>query len=206
MSATSRCLERWGPIFGAYAAALLWGSTADARGTIRELGAHPVYSVELEPHLLLEWQWLPRGNHWGYGLGLRASVPFFDNGPISTINNSMGITFGFDWAHADRDCRAPTGPAARNCGADSFWFPVALQWNFFLTEVVSVFGEPGFALAHDRWGRWEPCGPVTCKEYRSATHLRPVIWGGARFLLGQRVAITVRLGIPSLSAGISFLL
>jgi hypothetical protein len=207
---TTHGLTRLGRTLGASAAVLLVNAAANARSTIREPGEHPAYAVELEPHLLLGWQWLPRGNHWGYGLGLRASIPFFDNGPITTINNNLGITFGFDWIHADHGCRVPSDPAERHCGADSFWVPVALQWNFFLTDVISVFGEPGLALAHDRWGRWEPCGPnvapVVCERHRADTRLRPVLWGGARFLLGQRVAITVRVGIPSVSAGVSLLL
>jgi hypothetical protein len=206
MISTPPCLGKLVHTFGLGAAVLFAASAVEARGTIREPGHHPDYSVELEPHGLLGWQWLPRDNHWGYGLGLRASIPFFQNGPINTINNNMGISFGLDWIHAGHDCRVPSDPARHQCGADSFWVPVAVQWNFFLTEVISVFGEPGLAFAFDRWDRREPCGPAVCERQDSATHFRPVIWGGARFLFGQQVGVTVRLGVPSASVGVSFLI
>ena len=71
-----------------------------ASAQIKRPGAHPKYSFELEPHLVLDWgNHDGPGNDEGIGLGLRATIPFLDNGPISKINNNMGIGFGLDWAH-----------------------------------------------------------------------------------------------------------
>jgi hypothetical protein len=72
--------------------AALTAVDARAAGIIKNPGDHPKYAVELEPHGLLDWD-----NYWwggtGYGLGMHAVIPFLDNGPVSTINNNMGIGF-----------------------------------------------------------------------------------------------------------------
>ena len=197
---------------------LAWCRSASAAGIVREPGNHPHYSVELEPHFIWTWDWLPRQAQDGLGVGLRASIPFFHNGPIDTINNNMAITFGFDWAHSSAPCgpglRPPPGyppgyyAGYNDCSANSYWFPVALQWNFFLTDIISVFGEPGLAIAHHRWNHFVPCGPgaLACEYSDSETNLHPVLWGGARFMFGNTFGVTVRLGMPSISAGLSILL
>lgn len=182
-----------------------------ARGIIRNPGEHPHYSVELEPHLVLDWAGAPGPDSEGFGAGFRASIPLFHNGPIDTINNNMAITFGFDWSRGSHAC-GPWRDAWRqgwdnDCHIDSFWFPVALQWNFYLTEVISVFGEPGLGIVHYRWNEWQRCwAPGYCDADGHDTRLRPVMWGGARFLLSDHIGITVRLGYPSITAGVSFLL
>src|SRR5512140_1015887 len=125
-------------------------TTVDARaeGIIKNPGDHPKYSVELEPHGLLDWD-----NYWwgstGYGLGMHAVIPFLDNGPVSTINNNMGIGFGLNWSHfSDNACGwayggfrgTVFGPGACDVSANSVKFPVYVQWNFFFTKIVGVFG------------------------------------------------------------------
>lgn len=195
---------------------------AEAESIIKEPGKHPDYSFELEPHFVWTWGWLPNAAQDGLGIGVRASVPLFHNGPIDKINNNMAITFGLDWAHSSSPC-GPVAPYPGyapppgyfyyyynnyNCSANSYWVPVALQWNFFLTDVISVFGEPGFAIVHDSWSQWQPC-PVAggaCDIGFSNTHLDFVMWGGARFLFSNTFGVTVRLGIPSASVGLSILL
>jgi hypothetical protein len=193
---------------------------SSAAGIVRQPGDHPHYSVELEPHLVWTWGWLPYLAHDGVGVGLRASIPLFHNGPIDTINNNMAISFGFDWAHSGAYCgpygRPPPGyPPGYvyyygydNCTANGYWFPVALQWNFFLTPVVSVFGEAGVALVHERWNQWVACpaGAGPCEYGFSNTDVHPVFWGGARFLFSDTLGVTVRLGAPSVSAGLTVLL
>jgi hypothetical protein len=191
---------------------LLAGLPAQAQSTIRNPGDHPKYSVELEPHGVFQYVWTPYWmGHDGFGLGLRASIPFLDNGPISTINNNMAISFGGDWVHFSHDWCAggrpnEAWPGNHGCSANAFWFPVVLQWNFFLTDIISVFGEPGLALVHDWLSGWEPCGTVACEYHHSYTHLEFAGWGGARFLFGQSVGLTVRVGVPSITLGASFLL
>ena len=92
----------------------------------------------------------------GIGLGARFTIPFLDNGPIPSINNNMGIGFGFDWVHFEDPCCGDPGgawsagslPVRRQCEATMLHFPVVLQWNFFLTPMISVFGEPGLEIEH----------------------------------------------------------
>src|SRR5262245_35654415 len=72
--------------------------------TITQPGQHPNYAVEIEPHFDVDWEQTPGFADEGYGLGLRATIPFLDNGPISRINNNMGIGFGLDWVQSDDPC------------------------------------------------------------------------------------------------------
>jgi hypothetical protein len=129
----------------------------------------------------------------------------------------MAIGFGLDVTFGDNDCRWWWNRFDRDrwlgdadCSVTEFWFPVVLQWNFFLTDVISVFGEPGFAIAHRRWDwQWwcdgEPDGPI-CDYDDSETDIEFVFWGGARFMFSDSVGATVRVGTPYISAGINFLL
>jgi hypothetical protein len=191
-------------------------TTALAQSVIKQPGNHPRYSVELEPHFV--FQWANRfGADDGFGPGLRANIPFLDNGPISKINNNMAISFGMDVTFGDNDCgwywnnfARDAWLDSRDCSVTEFWVPVALQWNFFLTKVISVFGEPGFAIAHRRWN-WDwwcngsPGTPV-CSYDESDTDVEFVFWGGARFMFSDSVGATVRVGSPSVTLGINFLL
>jgi hypothetical protein len=192
---------------------LLASLPAQAESIIKHPGDHPKYVVELEPHGLVQYAWTPDWMGTGFGLGFRASIPFLDNGPVSTINNNMAISFGIDWAHFTEDwwCAYRWDPRLRGyywnagygCTANSLWFPVVLQWNFFLTDIISVFGEPGLALVYDWWSGWiDPAYPY----HRSHTGIAPAFWGGARFLFGKTIGLTVRLGFPSATLGLSILL
>lgn len=198
--------------------ALLTASPADAQ--IKRPGAHIKYGVELEPHLVYQWAH-EIGRDEGFGLGFRASIPIVEDGPIKKINNSMAISFGIDWTHFDDPCGSywwrgrPPDPDDRDyyywnedCNATQLWFPVVLQWNFWLTETISVFGEPGLAFQHVRWNYYVPCNSPDgwCDVDDTDTDLELVFWGGARFLVSDSIAITLRLGDPSLTAGVSFFL
>lgn len=205
------------PVCAATALSALTFATTDvhAAGIIRNPGDHPSYGVELEPHLLLAWD-----NHWwggtGYGLGMHAVIPFLDNGPIDRINNNMGIGFGLDWAHYSTDtwygyCGG-VGPGFYACNAygNSLLFPVYVQWNFFLTDIVSVYGEAGLGIVHD-WFNVDYPGPCPLRFgyygcSNSNTGVFPYFEGGGRFLFGQTIGLNVRLGWPFLSVGMSILL
>jgi hypothetical protein len=190
--------------------------TSEASAQIKSPGAHPDYSVEIEPHLVIDW-----AEHYGYGddeaigLGLRATIPFLDNGPIDTINNNMGIGFGLDWTHNGDACDYWPwwgNPNFRDpryrygCTVDNFHLPVVVQWNFWLTPIISVFGEAGLDIVHTRVD-WEDCPPGwDCED--SDTDLNPAFWGGGRFLFGanSNVGGVVRLGWPYVSLGVGILL
>ncbi|HEX4337784.1 MAG TPA: hypothetical protein VH062_17865 [Polyangiaceae bacterium] len=186
---------------------------ARAEGIIKNPGDHPKYDVELEPHALLDWD-----NYWwggaGYGIGMHAVIPFLDNGPVRTINNNMGIGFGLNWSHfSDNGCgwavnvRGDRLIGACNVSANAIKLPVYVQWNFFFTKVVGVFGEAGFGIYHD-WASYGPQGgcPVGVNCTVNSTGAFPYFEGGGRFLFGDTVGLLVRVGFPYLTVGASFLL
>ncbi|HWA75903.1 MAG TPA: hypothetical protein VG937_26380 [Polyangiaceae bacterium] len=108
------------------------------------------------------------------GAGIRATFTLSNNGFIDSINDSVGLGIGGDWTR------------------DTTWVPVVLQWNFWLSEHWSVFGEPGVALRLR--DHFKDRGPDF------------TIYGGGRYRFGQTVALTLRVGHPALALGLSFLL
>jgi hypothetical protein len=189
---------------------------AAAQSIIKQPGNHPNYSLEIEPHLVFQWDNRAFADD-GFGPGVRFNVPFLDNGPIRTINNNMAIGFGLDITFGDNNCRwwwnrfdrGDWPDDGEDCSVTEVWLPVALQWNFFLTDVISVFGEPGLAIAHRRWSwEWycEGAGGRICDYDDSDTDLELVFWGGGRFMFSDTIGATVRIGTPYVSAGINFLL
>ncbi|HEX7481387.1 MAG TPA: hypothetical protein VF331_26525 [Polyangiales bacterium] len=184
---------------------------SQAHADIHQVGDHPKYGVELEPHLVYQWadQWWWDDD--GVGLGLRASIPLIADGPVKTINNNLALSFGLDWAHFDYSC----GAGAYSCSGNDLWVPVVVQWNFFLSDVVSLFPELGLALQHSQLSTDLPVFPGGCAVVgglrycsgnTSHTRMDPVLWLGARFMVSRGVALTLRLGTPSLLFGVSFLL
>jgi hypothetical protein len=66
--------------------------------------------------------------------------------------------------------------------------PVVMQWNFWLSTHWSVYGEPGLAIGGG--------GPHTA--------VWPAFFFGGRFHFTDRIALSLRLGYPVLSVGVSF--
>jgi hypothetical protein len=161
------------PPVAALALASSTPARADEQSIIRQYGEHPHYIAELEPHFILGFGYpFDRGNY--AGLGFRATFHITD-GFVKTINDSIGIGVGMDFAPGYGD-----------------WFivPVVMQWNFWLSTHWSVFGEPGIAFTN---------GPVSVID--------PFIfYAGGRFHFTDRIALTMRVGYPDFSIGVSFLL
>ena len=187
-----------------------------AAAQIKQPGAHPLYSAELEPHLVVEWNdYAPCAND-AFGPGFRAAIPFLANGPIPRINNNMAIGFGLDWAHAGlNDNCGVYRNGAYNGGtgfsADIWSIPVVVQWNFFLLPKISVFGEGGLVIQHRRYddGYYNGCtnGPNGfCRYTFTDTGVDASLSVGGRFLVTDSVGFLLRLGYPYLSAGVSILL
>jgi hypothetical protein len=186
---------------------------ARAQSIVKQPGMHPAYSVDLEPHLVFALD-APYYGGGGFGLGARATIPFLRNGPIQHLNNDMGIGFGLDWVSWG-SCRNglyanyPQYPYYNyNCSAYEVYVPVTLQWNFYLTDIITVYGEPGFAIryAHVSWTL--PLGPggAPVEVSDHVTDPVPIIAGGAKFMFGRTIGLNVRLGWPYCSVGASFLL
>jgi hypothetical protein len=70
------------------------------------------------------------------------------------------------------------------------YLPVVMQWNFWLSRKWSVFGEPGPTLRLDK-GKAKPDGSL---------------YVGGRYLFTDDIALTLRVGYPAPSVGVSFLL
>jgi hypothetical protein len=146
-------------------------STAHAEeNTARDEWNHPDHEFELEPHALLA----PFYDHGLPGFGVRGTVTLARSGFIDRVNDSVGIGFGADWTR------------------DTTWVPVVMQWNFWVSEHWSVFGEPGVALRLR--DDFKDRGPDF------------TIYGGARYRFARAAALTIRVGHPALSLGVSFLL
>jgi hypothetical protein len=171
-------------------------------GIIRNPGDHSRYSFEAEPHLLLGL-FDPPGpaDGTGLGLGFRGTVTLVDNGFVPTINNSVGIGFGADLVHyggGRQICVTDSGPShvtacSNTDSVNELWIPVVMQWNFFLSRQWSVFGEPGLAM-----------------RYQSVPGVRnlsvdPQLYLGGRWHFSDQMTLTMRLGYPTFSVGVSFM-
>jgi hypothetical protein len=196
---------------------VLFSARARAETIIKQPGNHPLYAADVEPHLALGLDDTPYYGGGGFGLGARVTIPFLRNGAVSTINNDMGIGFGLDWLTRGNSCYRGYyyggGPYANDCSAYAIYLPVVLQWNFYITDIITVFGEPGFAIryAHVSWSYPGPVpgvcpAGVVCEGSTSFTDPLLVIAGGAKFMFGRTVGLNVRLGYPYFSVGASILL
>jgi hypothetical protein len=175
-------------------------STGSAASIIKDPNP-PKYKLEIEPHLNVQYFYRDTYGAHGFGPGIRFSIPIMSPGFIKTINDSIAISFGGDLLrlsyYENKSCDRNgcyDGP-----GFWAFYAPVALQWNFWLTDKISVFGEPGLVLR-------TPFGDYDRKY--SGRGADPFVWwafyGGARFHFSDSIALTLRAGYPTgISVGIS---
>lgn len=181
----------------------LWSAAARADDTIRHPGDHPSYGLELEPHGTFGWGG-PYGGEGGVGLGARFSIPIVQNGFVPTINNSAAISFGLDWLHYGYCYWGPAG-----CSANYIDLPVTLQWSFYVAHRWSVFGEPGLYIYHGLFGQFScPATPgdVGCQNAPAEWGVLPAFYAGARYHFSDKLSLTMRVGFPTASIGVSFFL
>ena len=224
-------MKRFFLAFGALAASLLsqaprWASAA----SIIKDPNPPKYGVEIEPKLNVAFFGITNYGGTGFGPGVRFSIPVMSPGFIKTINNSIAISFGADvmryegYRYGYRNyygfCGKNTNCQLYYNGAydTSFWalhLPVTMQWNFFLTDKWSVFGEPGVTVRRAFY-KEDPyyaqyCDPrfYNCSNgpYGSPWDVYFTFFVGGRFHFSEKVALTMRIGHPiDASIGISFFL
>lgn len=178
---------------------------ASAQSTIRRGGSRPIYTIDLEPHLLLTPFNPPGvGTGNGFGIGARATFEILRDGFIPSVNDSVGIGVGLDWIHYDgsdveqtdrcvRVEQAPNGiPVCVEVAGDTdyLWFPVVMQWNFWLHKNWSAFGEPGLAI------QLEDMDEFGISPF--------ILLLGGRYHFSDKAALTLRLGYPMFSLGASF--
>ena len=143
---------------------------------IKNPGDHPAYRFEAEPHGLLGYGGPFEKGRSDFGAGFRGTIIIVDNGFVKTINNSVGIGFGGDVFFRK----------------GTFFIPVVMQWNFWLSTHWSVFGEPGIGIA---------ANPEKQRDTFS-----PTAYLGGRYHFTDKVSLTLRVGYPSISIGASFFL
>jgi hypothetical protein len=112
------------------------------------------------------------------GVGFRGTFRILHNGFIPSINNSIGVGVGADWVDK------------------GVWIPIVMQWNFWLSRNWSVFGEPGVSIrtGHGLEGKHDDRLGILG------------LWVGGRFHFNDRIALTMRIGRPTFSVGVSFFL
>jgi hypothetical protein len=190
---------------------LLPAGAAEAETSVIRDARTPIgYAVEIEPHLLAGSGPPGPGAGSGGGIGVRASIVLNSDGFIRGVNDSLALGFGLDYGryaqaygfygYRDQCLHFEPGPAGTavctdvtsNGGHYNYVFvPVVMQWNFWLTERFSAFGEPGLSLYH-------------LGNYGFAAS--PALYIGGRFRLADRITLTARLGYPTLGIGVSFMM
>jgi hypothetical protein len=176
---------------------LVCTSTARADDTIKTPGDHPSYPVEIEPHLVLGFDNVYYNS--GYGVGARFAIPIVENGFVPSINNSVAIGFGADLLHYDY-CYINF----RGCSANALLFPVVMQWNFYVAQKWSVFGEPGLYFYKFFFDSGACDGIAGCAPPNSFG-VRPAIFLGGRYYFSEHITLTMRIGYPTFSIGVSFM-
>lgn len=187
-------------------------STADAREdvVIRGSRAPMAYDLEIEPHLVLGTAPPGAGEGSGAGLGVRGSLVILPEGFIRNVNDSVAIGFGLDFGryygdlafngYRDQCLHYELGPngtqvcteVTSNGGTYTYlYIPVVMQWNFWITNRFSAFGEPGVDLYY-----------LTSHGFSAV----PALYVGGRVRLSDRITLTGRLGYPTLAIGVSFML
>jgi len=162
----------------------LVANNAQAEWTIEQPNAHPQYFAELEPHLTLGWFSPPGpGSGSGWGAGFLASFEIVDPGFIGGLNNTVAIAVGFDMLNYGYEGEG---------NALYAWIPVVMQWNFHIAKEWSVMGEPGIALRF--------------QAHASDTVDPLILRLGARWHFAENMSLTMRIGYPTASVGLSFLL
>lgn len=159
---------------------------ARAESIIKNPNDHPEYAVELEPHLNLGLLgpgfFHPGGRKLkdldpAFGAGFRATPIIVDPGFIPKLNNTVGITFGMDVATCGKACTNDVQMA----------FPIGMQWNFYVAEKWSVFGEVGGQVRTDFDDAWPDL----------------LLEAGGRYHFDENLALTMRAGYPWFSVGLS---
>lgn len=141
-----------------------------ARADIKSDTDHPSYFFEAEPHLAIS----PFHGEFAIGPGFEGTFNVANEGFIRRLNDSVGVGFGVDWTNHDH------------------WIlSAAMQWNFWLSDKWSVFGNPGFSVR---------------LQDKDHTDFWPAFGGGGRFHFTRNITLTMRVGFPVSAVGVSFLL
>jgi hypothetical protein len=152
------------------------------------------YGLEVEPHFAFGADNVYGTS--GFGGGVRLGIPLAV-GHIGRAPQNIALTFGGDILHYD-NCYYGS-----YCSANYLVLPAAVQWNVFVARPVSLFLEGG-AFLYKGWFDGCEIGDSGCSA-PSDFGLLPTFALGGRIHLGDDVALTLRLGYPTTTLGVSFL-
>lgn len=114
-----------------------------ARADIGNPSDHPPYTVELEPHLLLDEIF----DDDNFGVGVRGTFILMDPGFVSSINNTAGIGVGLDYINFDDHCFRRGRDDEYCVDGGTLWnIPVVAHWRFWFTRSWSAFAELGLVF------------------------------------------------------------
>jgi hypothetical protein len=188
-------------VTGVVSAAMTLSAVTMADVVMRVEGPSPpreyvsAYALELEPH----FSFGPDNVYGtaGIGAGMRLGIPLFV-GNLGAMPDNLAISFGGDILHYD-NCYFGV-----ECGANYLMVPVAAQWNIFVLRHLSVFAEGG-AFLYKGW--FNGCGPGDGPGCSAPADfgVLPTLALGGRVHFGDHAALTVRVGYPTTTIGLSFL-
>jgi hypothetical protein len=182
---------------------------AQAQSIIKQGSASRSYKLEIEPRGVLAPFSPPRGRaDVGLGGGVNFGINLAPQGFLPTVYDSVALSLGLDVVQyfggpaTSSNCSEwqGSGPSAicvkSSAGSGPallFYTPIAMQWNFYLTPKWSVFGEPGFTM-YFRTARYESLNVSAI----------PVIFLGGRYHFSNKATLTMRIGYPYTTVGVSF--
>jgi hypothetical protein len=152
------------------------------------------YGLEVEPHFAFGAENVYGAS--GFGGGVRLGIPLAV-GHIGRAPQNLALSFGGDLLHYD-NCYYGS-----YCSANYVTVPVALQWNVFVARPVSLFLEGG-AFLYKGWFDECGAGDPGCSAPPDFG-LLPTVAVGGRVHIGDNVALTLRLGYPTTTIGVSFM-
>ena len=149
---------------------------------------------QLEFHGGLAWY------GFGFAGGARFGIPLLQNGFIPSLDNAVYLNFGVDAYFVDEPgCRVRGGGVCTYDGYGfAMGFPVALHWEFYFNDMWSAFAEIGFQVF---------LPPSLFRGYGAdyTNHIGQWVVAavGGSLHLGDVVALTLRVGNPYISFGIT---
>ncbi len=136
----------------------------------------------------------------GFAGGARFGIPLVQNGFVPSIDNAVYLNFGVDVYAIDWDgCRGAGGCGGAREYGFAMGFPVALHWEFYFNDSWSAFGELGFQI-------FLPPSLFYRNQWDPGDHIGAWIIGaaGGSYHFSEAVALTLRVGNPYISFGVTF--
>jgi hypothetical protein len=155
------------------------------------------YPVELEPHVSFGAS--DFHHSVGFGAGLRLGVPIA-RGYLGRAPQNIALGVGGDFLHFD-NCYY-----GANCDnayvANYIFVPATVQWNVAVARPLTLFLEGG-AFFYKGWV--DHCAPNTAECNTPDPGVLPTVAVGGRVHVTDDIALTLRLGYPTSTIGVSFM-